>query len=370
VRGTIAAGAAALFLAACGGAAGAPSAESVSVTPSTASYRLVRVASGLAEPVHLAAPRSEPSRLYVAEQAGVVRVIERGRVRGEPFLDIRRIVGCCGERGLLSIAFHPDYASNRRFYVNFTGRDGHTRVYEYRSDGVRALTRTRRQLLFVRQPYANHNGGQLAFGPDGLLYVGMGDGGSGGDPEDRAQNLSSRLGKLLTLDVDRQGAAPRIVAYGLRNPWRFSFDRLTGDLWIGDVGQGEWEEVDFRPRSELAELANYGWDVFEGRHRYEDKRPNPGGELVGPIWEYDHGSGCSITGGFVYRGSRVADAVGRYFVGDYCSGLVWSLAEQDGRVSGVRRERFTVPALTSFGEDARGELYLVSHNGTIYRLAP
>ena len=330
--------------------------------------RLVAVASGLEAPVHVAAPRSEPGKLYIVEQAGVIRVLEDGRLRTESFLDIRSIVQSGGERGLLSVAFHPRYAKNRLFYVNYTDLNGHTRVVEYRSDGTRALPSSRRELLFVRQPYANHNGGQLAFGPDGYLHVGMGDGGSAGDPENRAQNLGSRLGKLLRLNVDRRRAKWQIVAYGLRNPWRFSFDRETGDLYIGDVGQGSWEEIDYAPRISPG-LENYGWNVFEGRSRFEDKQPNPSGKLVGPIAEYDHSEGCSVTGGFVYRGSALPEVRGRYFYGDYCSGTVWSLRVVGGKATEIRREPIRVDALSSFGEDARGELYLVAHGGMVYRLA-
>jgi glucose/arabinose dehydrogenase len=330
--------------------------------------RLVRVASGLDSPTHLAAPSSEPNRLYVVEQAGTIRVIENGKLLPTPFLDIRALVRSGGEQGLLSVAFHPDYASNRLFYVDYTNTDGDTRVVEYRSGSGGAPQRVR-ELLAVEQPYPNHKGGQLAFGPDGKLYVGMGDGGSGGDPENRAQNLSSQLGKLLRLDVDNAGADWEIAGYGLRNPWRFSFDRKTDDLYIGDVGQGEWEEIDYLPASRLGELVNYGWDVLEGSHSYEDKQPNSAGALVGPIFEYDHGQGCSVTGGFVYRGTKVPPAQGRYFLGDYCSGRIWSLVVKDGKATRVKRHPFTVDQLSSFGENARGELFLVSQSGTIYRLA-
>ena len=326
------------------------------------------VVSGLDAPVHVSAPRSEPGRLYVVEQAGVIRVVENGRLRAEPFLDIRSSVLSGGEQGLLSVAFHPRFAENRRFYVNYTDRNGDTRVVEYRSNGRRALPPSRRELLFVRQPYAKHNGGQLAFGPDGYLYVGMGDGGSGGDPENRAQDLASRLGKLLRLNVDRAGAAWQVAGYGLRNPWRFSFDRATGDLYIGDVGQGDWEEIDFLPRVSPG-LENYGWDVFEGRHRFEEKELNPRGKLVEPVAEYDHSEGCSVTGGFVYRGKDIPALRGRYLYGDYCSGTVWSLRIAGGKATGIRREAIRVDELSSFGEDARGELYLVALGGTVYRLA-
>ena len=350
--------------AACaGGEEGSPAAtQAVPAAPGRQALSIRRVASGLDSPTHLAATRSEPGRLYVVEQPGRIRVLEGGRLRDEPFLDIRSLVRSGGEQGLLSVAFHPRYASNRRFYVDYTDLDGHTNVVEYRSNGRVALPGTARRLLFVRQPYANHNGGQLAFGPDGRLYVGMGDGGSGGDPENRAQSMSSLLGKLLSIDVATKRL--RIEALGLRNPWRFSFDRTTGDLWIGDVGQNAWEEIDFLPRRSPG-LENYGWDVLEGRASFESK-PFGRGRLVRPIAVYSHDSGCSVSGGFVYRGSAVPAAKGRYFYGDYCSGLVWSLKR--GVRPLVRREPFRVDGLASFGEDARGELYLVSQRGTIYRL--
>jgi glucose/arabinose dehydrogenase len=333
---------------------------------SGAGLKLTLFASGLDAPDDLASTSSEPQRLYVVEQPGRIRVIENGKLLPQPFLDITSAVQSGGEQGLLSVAFHPDYADNGLFYVDYTDLDGNTRVVEFESSEGEAPAR-KRELLFVEQPYANHNGGQLAFGPDGRLYVGMGDGGSGGDPENRAQDLDDRLGKLLSLDVDRAGSDWRIDGYGLRNPWRFSFDRETGDLWIGDVGQGEWEEIDYTPRDDPG-LENYGWDVFEGRHSYEDKERNPRGKLIMPVAEYSHDDGCSVTGGFVYRGERVLSAEGRYFYGDYCSGTVWSLKLREGKAADVRRHRFHVAALSSFGEDVAGELYLVSLEGDVFRL--
>jgi glucose/arabinose dehydrogenase len=331
--------------------------------------RLERVAGGFAEPVHVTAAPGETGRLYVTEQAGTVRVLEGGRVRGEPFLDVRSDVSAGGERGLFVVAFHPDYEENRRFFVHYTNLEGDTRVVEFRADeeGTGAEDGSRRVLLELEQPYSNHNGGSLAFGPDGLLYLGLGDGGSGGDPENRAQNLEELLGKLLRLDVDDPDADWEIAAYGLRNPWRFSFDRETGDLWIGDVGQGAREEIDFAAWP-LGGLLNFGWDVYEGDLPYETKEPNPAGRLVGPVAAYGREDGYSVTGGFVYRGEAIPQIRGRYFYGDYGSGIVWSLRLRGGKAVGLRRERFTVEGLTSFGEDGRGELYLVSHDGTIYRL--
>ena len=334
--------------------------------PEQARLRLVTVGR-FSSPVHLASAPGARGRLWVVEQAGRIRMVVNGRVARQPFLDIRSRVQSGGEQGLLSVAFHPSYARNRRFYVNYTDTAGDTRVVEYRANraGTRALRRTR-QLLFVDQPYVNHNGGQLAFGPDGGLYVGMGDGGSAGDPENRAQNMRTVLGKLVRIDVDRPGAPRRIVALGLRNPWRFSFDRRTGDLWLADVGQGDAEEIDFLPRSELGELVNFGWDVYEGRSIFERKELSVG-RLVQPVHVYGRSQGYSVTGGFVYRGSAIPSLRGHYLFGDYGSGAVWSLRLVNGEAR-VRRERITVSSLASFGEDLRGELYAVSLGGRVYRI--
>jgi glucose/arabinose dehydrogenase len=330
--------------------------------------RIVEVASGLDSPLYVAFAPGEPAeRVYVVERVGRIRVLEGGRLLSEPFLDIVDKVVSGGEQGLLSVAFHPEYAENGLFYVNYTDRAGDTVVEEYRAAGG-SSPQPARELLFVDQPYSNHNGGQLQFGPDGLLYVGMGDGGSGGDPENRAQDLASPLGKLLRIDVDRQGAEWETAAYGLRNPWRFSFDRETSDLYLGDVGQSEWEEIDYLAAG-WSPLVNFGWDVFEGTQVFEDKEPDPEGRLVGPILEYSHDEGCSVTGGYVYRGAQVPAALGRYFYGDYCSGTVWSLVVRAGRATSVRRAPFEVAELSSFGEDAGGELYLTSLGGSVYRLA-
>jgi glucose/arabinose dehydrogenase len=353
----------ALLLATACGASAAPGEQERSA------YALQRLFN-LSSPLDVTAPRSDRTRLFVVEQAGRIRVVLRGRVLARPFLDIRGLVVAGGEQGLLGLAFHPNYARNRRFYVNYTDNNGHTRVVEYRANraGTAALPRTARRLLFVRQPYANHNGGGLAFGPDGLLYVGMGDGGSGGDPENRAQNMRTLLGKLVTINVNARRPTPRIAALGLRNPWRFTFDRANGDLYIGDVGQNAWEEINYVPRRSPG-LENYGWDAWEGRARFEQKA-TPTGRVVFPIEVYSHGAGCSVTGGVVYRGNAVPDARGRYFYGDYCSGTIWSLRVVNGRATDVRRESFRVEGLSSFGQDAAGEMYATSLEGGVYRLVP
>jgi glucose/arabinose dehydrogenase len=337
--------------------------------PQSQALRLVQVASGLSSPTYVTAAPGRPGELYVVEKTGRILVLRNGRVRPQPFLDLRGRVSTGSEQGLLSVAFHPRYASNHRFFVDYTDPAGDTRVVEYRSNGTQALPATARQLLFVKQPYSNHNGGQLQFGPDGALYVGMGDGGSGGDPENRAQNPASQLGKLLRISVDRATRPVKIAALGLRNPWRFSFDRRTHDLWIADVGQNAWEEVDYLPRRRLGSLINYGWRVWEGRARYTRDQQPTGGQLVFPVIVYSHDLGCSITGGYVYRGKAVPTARGRYFYGDYCSGRVWSTKISGGRAVGRRLEPFKVASLSSFGEGPTGELYLVSLDGAIYRLA-
>jgi Glucose / Sorbosone dehydrogenase len=228
-------------------------------------WRLVR--SGFDAPLHVASTKAQPKRLYVVEQAGVIRVVVSGRLQPRPFLDIRSRVTSGGEQGLLSVAFHPNFAKNRLFYVDYTDVNGDTRVVQFKANraGTAGVPSSARQLLFVQQPYPNHNGGQLAFGPDGLLYIGMGDGGSGGDPGNRAQNLSVRLGKLLKINATRRGAQTQVADYGLRNPWRFSFDRANGDLYIGDVGQGDWEEIDY-VRGERAFLGQSAQPCREADH--------------------------------------------------------------------------------------------------------
>ena len=326
------------------------------------------VVEGLDSPLGIASTPSEPDRLYLVEQPGLVRVVENGKLLPDPFLDVQDEVVSGGEQGLLS---WPSIRTTGR--ITCSTSTTRTRTGIRASSSIKAggpAPVRRRELLFVEQPYANHNGGQLAFGPDGRLYVGMGDGGGGGDPENRAQNLDEKLGKLLSLDVDQDVREKdwTIEGYGLRNPWRFSFDRETGDLWIGDVGQGEWEEIDYTPRDSPG-LENYGWDVYEGMHVYEDKDPNPAGHLVTPVHEYSHDEGCSVTGGYVYRGERVPAARGRYFFGDYCSGTVWSLVLEGGKARDVEKVG-RVDQLSAFGEDAAGELYAVSLEGKLYELVP
>ncbi len=325
-------------------------------------------------PTHVAAPRSAPAdRLYVVGQGGTIRVAVKGKLLPKPFLSIDRLVlSRGGEQGLLSIAFSPRFATNRLFYVDYTGTDGGDSVYEYRAtkDGTATVPGSARKVFSVPDPGPEHNGGQLAFGPDGKLYVALGDGHCCDDPENRAQNLDEPFGKIWRIDVATRKA--EIAFYGLRNPWRFSFDRATNDLYIADVGAGLWEEVDYVRRAQLGELLNFGWDAWEANAVKEAKGPNPAGKLVSPVHAYDHAGGrCSITGGFVYRGSAVPAARGRYFFGDYCAGSIWSLRILDGKATDVRKETTVIKGLSTFGEDARGELYAASvTTGRVYRLVP
>ena len=349
------------------------------------------VADGLASPIGIVHAPDGSGRLYVLEQAGRVRVIEPdGSLRPAPFLDLSGRLLSGGERGLLGMAFHPDYARNRRFFVHYsrTG-DGATIVSELRAaaDGLSADPGSDRRLLQVDQPFPNHNGGQLAFGPDGYLYIGLGDGGSGGDPFGNAQNTNVLLGKILRLDVDsppsgdreyaipednpfapagvRPGAGlPEVWAYGLRNPWQFSFDPAGGDVYIGDVGQGRWEEINRQPGDSRGG-ENYGWNVMEGRHCYAgdcDQAP-----YVKPIAEYSHDQGCSVTGGYVYRGTRQPELVGVYVFGDYCSGLLFTLQVDEGTVT-PKVVLESGLSITAFGTDEDGEIYVADLNGTIQRV--
>jgi glucose/arabinose dehydrogenase len=356
---SIALGAAVAALAGCGGA----SEREAGVETA---FRLKVFARGFDDLVLLTHAPGERGTFYVVEQRG--RVVRMRSGKRTVFLDVRRNVTFGGEQGLLGLAFHPSYARNRLLYIAYTSADGRNIVARYRSNGNVAVPSSRKFLLSVPDPYGNHNGGQLAFGKDGMLYTTIGDGGSGGDPEDRAQNMDSLFGKLLRLDVSKPGADWAIAGLGLRNAWRFSFDRATGDLYLGDVGQGSIEEIDFTPRVSPG-LENYGWDLYEGSERFESGEPGAG-ELVFPIFEYGRDEGnCTVIGGHVYRGRARPAERGRYVFGDYCSGIVWSLNVRSSAARNVRRERFRIPALTSFGENSAGELYATTQDGVIYRLS-
>ncbi len=331
--------------------------------------------SGLERPVNLQADGS--GRLFVIEKVGRIRIIQNGQLLPVPFLDITNRVGSGGnEQGLLGLAFHPGYAQNGRFFVNYTNKNGDTVIarYQVTNDPNVADPTSEVKLLGVKQPFPNHNGGSLAFGPDGYLYAGFGDGGAAGDPFGNGQKTNTLLGKILRLDVDSAEpyAVPadnpfgnEIWAYGLRNPWRISFDQLTGDLYIGDVGQNTWEEIDFASAGSPGGL-NFGWNQFEGNHPYSGNPSNAG--MTFPVAEYSHQEGgCSVTGGYVYRGS-MPEWNGIYLYGDYCSGNVWGLIKSaNGWQSQLLFD--TSATITSFGQDEAGEVYLLSDVGEVYKLA-
>jgi glucose/arabinose dehydrogenase len=344
------------------------------LAPGAGATSFVPIATGLDQPVYVTAAPGDPTTLYVVEQPGRIQLVRNGAVAGT-FLDIHTQVESDGEHGLLSVAFSPRYAQNHLFYVDYTDLNGNTHVDELSSSDATY----KRELLVVQQPYPNHKGGQLEFDRTGFLYVGMGDGGtnpalgdtSTGDPENRAQNPASRLGKLLRIDPSKPGATWQVVGMGLRNPWRFSFDRTTGNLWIGDVGAGRYEEVDFRTTAKLGALANYGWSHLEGTALYNAKVALArSGTVVAPTFVYSHDTGgCGVIGGYVYRGARVPSMRGRYIYGDLCTGIVSSFkVGPKGRASIATRLTGLVSGLSSFGEDASGELYAVSLDGTLYQL--
>jgi glucose/arabinose dehydrogenase len=340
--------------------------------------RLVRVAQ-LQQPVAMATRPGEKT-LYLVEQVGRVRAVRGGQLDPTPVVDISSKVTAGGEQGLLGLAFSPD---GRYLYVAYTDRDGDHQISELTMRGQRADPASERSILHFEDPFANHNGGQLAFGPDRRLYVAFGDGGSGGDPLGNGQSLGTLLGKILRIDprpsggrpygvpsdnpfVGRDGARPEIWDYGLRNPWRFSFDAATGDLWIGDVGQNSFEEVDHEPAGEGGR--NYGWNRREGRHPFNGGERPEG--AVDPVIEYGRGDGCTVIGGFVYRGRRIPGLQGTYLYGDYCEGWVRAARAPRGKVAEQRDLGLEVPSLSSFGADADGELYALSLGGDVYRIAP
>ena len=357
--------------------------------PVATGARLREMVNGLTMPLFLTSPPGDLSRQFVVEKPGRIRIIKDGGLVPTPFLDITAKVSNGAEQGLLGLAFHPQYAANGLFIVNYTNTAGDTRVAIYRvsSDPDRADAGSERVILTVDQPFANHNGGMVAFGPDGMFYIGMGDGGSGGDPQGNAQNRNSLLGKILRLEVSvtgevsipsdnpfvgQTGVRTEIWSWGLRNPWRFSFDRQTGDLYIGDVGQNAREEIDVATdRPQFGSGRNYGWNIVEGSACFSASSCNKTG-LTPPVLEYGHGDGCSVTGGYVYRGSAAAEYYGHYFYADYCEGWVRSF-----RLAGpTATEQKDWPSLRpgsqilSFGEDARGEIYLMTTSGHVYRIDP
>ncbi|MBL8162188.1 MAG: PQQ-dependent sugar dehydrogenase [Anaerolineae bacterium] len=346
-----------------------------------AEFRLVTVAEGFTRPLYLT--HAGDARLFVVEQDGLIKIIADGKVLAEPFLDVSALVSRDGsERGLLGLAFHPDYPSNGHFFINYTDLNGNTVVARYSvsaDDPDLADPASAVVILNVAQPYPNHNAGQLAFGPDRYLYIGLGDGGSANDPQGNGQNPAALLGKMLRVDVNSEPPysipadnpflndgqfASEIWAWGLRNPWRYSFDRQTGDLYIADVGQNQIEEVNFQSATSRGG-ENYGWNVFEGTQRLAEVSTLSG--AVMPVTQYDHTEGCSITGGYVYRGQNITSLVGEYLFGDFCAGTIWGL-RRDAAGKWTRRTLMNSGrVISSFGEDYSGELYSIDYGGAILR---
>jgi len=353
------------------------------ITPPEVTLGVQEIASGFSNPLYVISPAGD-LRLFVVEQDGRIKIIKNGQVLATPFLDITSRISSGGERGLLSVAFHPLYATNGFFYVNFTDVAGNTRVERFTvsSNPDIANAASSKLLLAVTQPFPNHNGGLNVFGPDGMLYIGLGDGGSGGDPLGNGQKLSTLLGKILRIDVDhgdpyaipsdnpfvgQPNARGEIWAYGLRNPWRFAFDKLGGLLYVADVGQDRFEEVDVV--ASTAKGVNYGWNTMEGASCFATTSCTQTG-LELPALVYDHSNGaCSITGGYVYRGAVITDLIGHYFYSDYCAGFLKSFRYQNGNATEQHTYSIgNIGSITSFGQDASGELYLTSSNGKVYRI--
>ena len=349
---------------------------------------MLQLVDNFASPVYLTSPPNDSARLFIVEQGGTIVIRRHDTTLTRPFLDVRGQIDAGGERGLLSVAFDPNYATSGRFFVYFTNKSGDIRVVRYNvsSDPDSADEATADTTLKVAHPgQSNHNGGQLQFGPDGMLWIGTGDGGGGGDPDGNGQDKHALLGKLLRLDVsgasgytipadnpfkNDTSASEEIWSYGLRNPWRFSFDRQTGDLYIGDVGQNAWEEVDVAPVAvQRGRGVNYGWNIMEGKHCYPgDPCTNPG-QL--PWVDYQHvGGACSISGGYVYRGSAIPALVGHYLYADYCTGNVSSFAYPSATVVDRSAELRPGDGVSSFGQDARGELYILQLGGPVYKIVP
>jgi glucose/arabinose dehydrogenase len=358
-----------------------PPAPPPAVPPSLASQvKLELVTSDTTEALAVVAPPGEPAgRLFVVEKRGPIRILRGKTFASKPFLDLTGKVSLWdkpnSEQGLLGLAFHPRFAENHRFFINFTDPKGETRVVEYRVDKKNpdlADPRTARPILFVHQPYPNHNGGNLEFGPDGKLYVGLGDGGKANDPHRNGQNPNTLLAKMLRIDVDAKVPTPHVIGTGLRNPWRYSFDRTTGDLYIADVGQNIYESVQYVPAKTLDAPHNWGWNITEGKHCFQNDSCVRTG-LIEPVVEYPHSEGCSITGGYVYRGKAIPAIQGHYFFSDYCTAILRSFRIQDGKPvdqfdwKEALDPEYQLAKIAAFGEDNDGELYLITHEGPIFK---
>lgn len=362
--------------------------------PQSNSLRLQTISTSLSSPVFMTAPANDTTRLFIVEQGGLIRIFDvtSNSLLVTPFLNISGLISAGGEQGLLGLAFDPQYAVNRRIYVFYTNQPGNIVIASYLRDLTNSSLvdpTTAMLLLTVAHPtFSNHNGGMLAFGPDGCLYAGVGDGGDGGDPDDNGQNVNTRLGKLLRINpvtggpcVNNNtfnpfvgGGAPEVWSFGLRNPWRFSFDRLTDDLYIGDVGQGEREEIDVSPAPTAGRALNFGWRLMEGFLCFNPSTNcNPGG-LTLPVLDYPHLNGaCAVTGGYVYRGSISPALQGTYFYADFCAGFVKSFRYQNGQPTEQTDWPLLSPpgsSVTSFGEDTAGELYVLTQGGGLFKFIP
>lgn len=359
--------------------------------PDSSLVTLTTVASGFNRPLLVTHAGDDSNRLFVVEQGGPIWIIKDGARLETPFLDVTNLLtwdvnaGGYTERGLLGLAFHPNYAENGQFFINYTDQDGATVVARYRvsADNPDVADANSAEILFTQaQPYANHNGGDIAFGPDGYLYISLGDGGSANDPLGAGQNPFNLLGTILRIDVDGEApygipednpfvgtgaGAGEIWAYGLRNVWRFGFDRATGDLYLADVGQNAWEEVNFQP-ADSPGGENYGWNAYEASHLLFGGADE--NAVVMPFAEYNHSEGCSITGGTVYRGEAIPDLVGAYLFGDWCSGTVWASYRDEAGTWFTNAYLETGFNISAFGEDEAGEMYIVDHGGQVLRIDP
>ena len=375
----------------------------------------VLIADGYKKPVFITSSPNNAKLLYIVEQAGLIKLINDGKKLSRPFFDInKRVVNPNrpgDERGLLGFAFHPNHTNNGKFYINYMDNDGNTIISEFSTNSeLRADHKSERIILKLKQPYGNHNGGDIQFGPDGYLYISIGDGGKAGDPLNAGQDLSSLFGKIIRIDIEQEpygipksnpffgqkDKREEIWAWGLRNVWRFSFDKQTGDKYLADVGQNKWEEVNFEPASSKGGL-NYGWRIMEANHCYDPKENCPTEGLIKPIIEYPNDAnhpafafriieelsfsetdveGCSVTGGYVYRGQKIKSMQGQYIFGDYCSGNIWTLKVVNGKAINFknRTEEINIGGgefttyISSFGQDSDGEIYIIDYNGGIYKL--
>ena len=366
------------------------------------------IAKDFEKPLYVTNYPNDNEILLVLEQEGIIRIIKENNITKTPFLDISDRVHQplypADEMGMLGIAFDPNFNENHFFYINYVNKDWYSIISRFKVNGKLGNPQSEEILIKLKQPYPNHNGGSIEFGPDGYLYIGFGDGGSSGDPENKAQNLSSLFGKILRIDVNTEKgykiptdnpfynldtAKKEIWSYGLRNPWRFTFDKKTDDMYIGDVGQWDWEEINYQSSDNKGGL-NFGWNILEGNHCYKEHKLCESKDLTFPIFEYPHDAnyvktligwaqkdvnGCSVTGGYVYRGKNKPKLYGRYFFGDYCTGKVWSLKNNNGELDikehtselleTMNKKQFY---LSSFGEDEEGELYLIDYSGDLYSI--